>query len=208
MKLKTILIACVAMFATTSAMAQEQTRTKIADMTREQRVEMKAQMFAKKLMLDDATKAKFLPMYVSYQNELYKSLPTEVREKMEARKEVGKRIAADRKRTRDGKDYADKRMHRKGVHKGRREHRMCEEFDGKTDAEVKAMIEKRFATQQARLDINKKYFKKFNRILTVKQSAAVLHSSKAQHHAMKDRCHGMKKHHSCIHKGQVKRSRK
>lgn len=208
MKLKTILIACVAMLTTSSVMAQEKTRAKMADMTREQRVEMKAQMVAKKLMLDDATKAKFLPMYISYQNELYKALPAEAREKMEARKEARKKMVAKSRKNGEGKRHSDKRMMRNGECKDMMMNRMCANLADKSDAEVKAMIEKCFATQEARLDINKKYFKKFNRILTVKQSAAVLKSSKRHHHAMKDGCKGMKKHHSCAPKDHSKGCRK
>lgn len=202
MKLKTIIIACVALFATSSVMAQETKRAKMADMTREQRVEMKAQMVAKKLMLDDATKAKFLPMYVSYQNELYAALPAEVKEKMEARKEARKEMAEKRAENRKGQGRRGQGMKREGA----RGHGMMGEcdVDGKTDAEVKAMVEGHFAVQQARLDISKKYFKKFSSVLTVKQSAAALKSAQGpHHHGKKDGRHGMKGHSSRGQKGQM-----
>lgn len=207
MKLKTILIACVALLTTSSVMAQETKRAKMIDMTREQRVEMKAQMVAKKLMLDDATKAKFLPMYVSYQNELYSALPAEVKEKMEARKEACKEMAEKRAENRKGQGRRGQSM----MHKGARGHGMmmgeCD-VDGKTDAEVKAMVESHFKTQEARLDINKKYFKKFSSILTVKQSAAALKSAQGPHHAKRGTHHGMKGRKSCDHKAHSKSCRK
>ncbi len=179
MKLKTILIASLALLATSSAMAQEG-RAKMSDMTREQRVELKAQMVAKKLMIDDATKAKFIPMYISFENDLYNALPAEAKQKMKARREARKdsadKIAAEGSRPAH-------RMHSQptcGKMGG-----LPENFEGKTDAEVKEMIENHFTAQQNRLDVTKKYYKKFSGILTVKQTAAALKSVQGSHHCKK-----------------------
>ncbi len=175
MKLKTILIASLALLATSSAMAQEG-RAKMSAMTREQRVELKAQMVAKKLMIDDATKAKFVPMYISFENDLYEALPTDVKEKMKA-----------------CKGTMDKgKVEGRPVHKMHRRQNTCammgafpKNFEGKTDAQVKEMIENHFKAQQKRLDVTKKYYKKFSSILTVKQTAATLKSVQGRHHCKK-----------------------
>lgn len=93
--------------------------------TPEQRMERKANALSDKMMLDDATKAKFVPMYQDYLKELKETSPAK----------------ADIKKP-------------------------CSEL---TEKEINERIEKRFDTKQKRLDIEKKYYKKFKTVLNARQ---------------------------------------
>lgn len=117
----TLAIACMAVMPT---MAQN---NKVArqQLTPEQRTERKANALSDRMMLDDATKAKFVPMYQEYMNELNEVCPS----KGELRKP-------------------------------------CSEL---SDKEISERIEKGFDMKQKRLDIEKKYYKKFKSVLNARQ---------------------------------------
>lgn len=117
----TLAIACMAIMPT---MAQEN-KTEKKQLTPEERLERKANAMSAKMMLDDATKAKFVPMYQEYLKELEEARPN--------------------------KETAPK---------------PCQEL---TENEISEQMEKRFDTEQKRLDIEKKYYKKFKTVLNARQ---------------------------------------
>ncbi|WP_418552029.1 hypothetical protein [Prevotella sp.] len=117
----TLAIACMAVMP---IMAQNNKVAK-QQLTPEQRTEHKANVLSDRMMLDDATKAKFVPMYKEYLNELNNVCPVKM--------DMGK---------------------------------TCSEL---TEKEISERIEKRFEMKQKRLDIQKKYYKKFKSVLNARQ---------------------------------------
>lgn len=117
----TLAIACMAVMP---SMAQNNKVARL-QLTPEQKTEQKANALSDRMMLDDATKAKFVPMYKEYLNELNNACP--------------------------------KNMDMK---------KPCSEL---TEKEISERIEKRFDMKQKRLDIEKKYYKKFKNVLNARQ---------------------------------------
>ncbi len=117
----TLAIACMAIMP---SMAQNN-KVEKKQLTPEERFERKANALSDKMMLDDATKAKFVPMYQEYLKELKEVCPN---------KEVAKKP--------------------------------CSEL---TEKEISERMEKCFDAKQKRLDIEKKYYKKFKTILNARQ---------------------------------------
>lgn len=118
------MIMAIACMAIIPSMAQNN-RAEKKHLTTEQRIENKANVLSNKMMLDDATKAKFVPMYKEYLKELNDVCP---------KKDITKKT--------------------------------CTEL---TEKEISERLEKRFDTKQKRLDIEKKYYKKFKTVLNARQ---------------------------------------
>lgn len=114
----------IAFMAIMPTMAQNN-KVEKKQLTPEERFERKANALSDKMMLDDATKAKFVPMYTEYLKEFKEVCPN---------KEVAKKP--------------------------------CSEL---TEKEISERIEKRFDARQKRLDVEKKYYKKFKTVLNARQ---------------------------------------
>lgn len=121
---KIIMSLAIAFMAIMPTMAQNN-KVEKKQLTPEERFERKANALSDKMMLDDATKAKFVPMYTEYLKELKDVCPN---------KEVAKKP--------------------------------CSEL---TEKEISERIEKRFDAKQKRLDVEKKYYKKFKTVLNARQ---------------------------------------
>lgn len=103
--------------------------------------EQLAKGIAERMMLDDETTAKFVPLYKEY---------------MEAMAEV----------------RSDK-----GCKKGEGEEKEKKEL---TDADIEAMFVARLEVQAKMLDLQKTYFSKFKKVLTVRQAASLLDGHKGR----------------------------
>ncbi|MFA6832624.1 MAG: hypothetical protein WCR36_10235 [Bacteroidaceae bacterium] len=182
MKVRNLLFALAAVCVSVSVSAQPaqpQRASKMkSNMTAEQRLDMKANMVASKLMLTDSEKPKFLTTYKSFLTELQKTLPAKCNEKAADCKTKGECKGECASCKAKGPKAADKNM-------------MEKMLEGKTDAEVSKMIEDRMAMQQAKLDINKSYYKTFSSFLTPKQVACAL-SSANNHRAPNNKMQGKK----------------
>lgn len=116
-------ISCTTLFAQNMPEPQKKQRKPIT-------IEKQVNRMANQLMLDDATAAKFAPLYKEYLESLQGCCA----------QNCCKKAAA------------------------------CPKSNATlTDKEIEARIEKRFEMQQQRLDIQKKYFDKFKKILNAKQ---------------------------------------
>lgn len=116
-------ISCTTLFAQNMPEPQKKQRKPIT-------IEKQVNRMANQLMLDDATAAKFAPLYKEYLESLQGCCA----------QSCCKNTAA------------------------------CPKSNATlTDKEIEARIEKRFEMQQQRLDIQKKYFDKFKKILNAKQ---------------------------------------
>lgn len=116
-------ISCTTLFAQNMPEPQKKQRKPVT-------IEKQVNRMANQLMLDDATAAKFAPLYKEYLESL----------KSCCGQSCCKKAAACPK-----------------------------ENATPTDKEIEARIEKRFEMQQQRLDIQKKYYDKFKKILNAKQ---------------------------------------
>lgn len=105
--------------------AQNKSKAK-QQLTPEQRIERRAENLSRRMMLDDAAKAKFMPLYEEYVKELQAACPMQNKQ--------------DKKRKAD-----------------------------LTDKELEQRMEQCFEARQKRLDIEKKYYKKFKGVLNVRQ---------------------------------------
>ncbi len=109
--------------------------------TQEQMIQMQANQMVKTLMLDDATAAKFVPVYESYLKEL--------------------RECRMMNRTPRGKKAEGISNGNAGAKPGMR--------PAMTDAQIENQIKEQFAQSRKMLDIREKYYNEFRKILTPKQ---------------------------------------
>lgn len=144
-----IIFMLVAVFATysQSAFSQEKKRP-----DREKIQAMQCSQVVKALMLDDATAAKFTPVYTQYLKELSES-----------------RIGNSRKpRAKDATTTESaQKMEPKPI---------------PTDAEVEKTIKDRFAQSRKMLDIREKYYDEFRKILSPKQIMKIYQLEKGNAH--------------------------
>lgn len=116
-------ISCTTLFAQNMPEPQKKQRKPVT-------IEKQVNRMANQLMLDDATAAKFAPLYKEYLENL--------------------------------QGYCAQNCCKKAA--------ACPKSNATlTDKEIEARIEKRFEMQQQRLDIQKKYYDKFKKILNAKQ---------------------------------------
>lgn len=116
-------ISCTTLFAQNMPEPQKKQRKPVT-------IEKQVNRMANQLMLDDATAAKFAPLYKEYLESLQGCCAQNCCKKATA----------------------------------------CPKSNATlTDKEIEARIEKRFEMQQQRLDIQKKYYDKFKKILNAKQ---------------------------------------
>lgn len=171
MKVRNLLLALVAVSASMSMYAQPaqpQDAHKMGKMmTAEQKVDMKTKAMATKLMLSDSQKPKFEATYMAFLTDLQKTKPAGLAPKGKAPK--GKAAKCDSCKPGAKCDSCKP--------KGDRMDRKEKMLEGMSDAQVTKMIEDRMDMQQARLDINKSYYKKFSAFLTPKQVVCVLGSA-------------------------------
>lgn len=155
MKVKKLVLALAAVCVSISISAQpaksQGIRKNACKMTVEQRMDMKTKAMVSKLMLNDSEKSKFIKTYKSFLLDLRKTTPSDCC-----------RVSVNRN------SCKSQGTCKKGTAK---------KCANKTDAEINKMIENRLTMKQARLDISKKYFKKFSAFLTPKQVAYVLKST-------------------------------
>lgn len=116
-------ISCTTLFAQNMPEPQKKQRKPIT-------IEKQVNRMANQLMLDDATAAKFAPLYKEYLESLQGCCAQNCCKKATACPKSNTTL---------------------------------------TDKEIEARIEKRFEMQQQRLDIQKKYYDKFKKILNAKQ---------------------------------------
>ena len=122
MRLKTIFAMAVAVLFATSAFAQEAKKCS----TPEQKIERCTARMQEKLMLDDATAAKFAPIYKEYLAALEACKPA------------------------------------------------CEKCENPTDEQIKKNIQNCLDAQQKKIEVEKKYYKKFSSILSGRQLRVVM----------------------------------
>ncbi len=134
----------------------------------EEMMEMQALRMAERLVLDDATTAKFTPVYVKYLTEL-RSLAPEggCPEAKEGKKgEKGERPAC----APEGCPAPQAKEGCPAAPQAR-----------KTDADVEAEIKARFATARKLIDIQEVYYKELRKFLSPKQVEKVLFAKDARH---------------------------
>lgn len=117
--------------------------------TQEQMVQMQTNQMVKTLMLDDATAAKFTPVYEKYLNELR-----------------GCRMM-NRKPRAEKAQGAEANVKREG------------QRPSMTDAEIAAMLKNQFAQSRKMLDIREKYYNEFSKILSQKQIMKIYQQEKS-----------------------------
>lgn len=143
--------------------------------SKEQMVEMRVNRMANQLMLDEATTAKFAPVYKKYLEEM-QALRPEHKGGKDGKKPQG---------WKDGKGGQGQGMSPQGA----------PEMKQKTDAEVEKALKDRWAKMRKTADIQEKYYNEFSKFLTAKQIQKVMEAG----HGMGHRHGGMKGGH---HKGQ------
>ncbi|MDR0891272.1 MAG: hypothetical protein LBN24_01485 [Mediterranea sp.] len=146
-KVMFVLMAALMMGSQMSLSAQEQKKEnapKHQRPTQEQIAQMQTNQMVRTLMLDDATTAKFTPLYQAYLKELRDARMAGRKQWMEQRKA--------------GKDQGTDATARKQQPKA-----------GMTDAQIAAMIKNRFAQSRKLLDIREKYYADFSKMLSQKQ---------------------------------------
>lgn len=109
--------------------------------TQEQMIQMQTTQMVKTLMLDDATAAKFTPVYEKYLNEL-------------------RECRMMNRKPRTDKDKANATEANTGK---------VEPKPVMTDAEIATMLKNQFAQSRKMLDIREKYYNEFSKILSQKQ---------------------------------------
>lgn len=178
MKVRNLLLALVAVSASMSMYAQPappQDAHKMGKMmTAEQKVDMKTKAMATKLMLSDSQKPKFEATYKAFLTDLQKTKPAGLATK-------GKAAKNDTCKSGEKCDSCKP--------KGDRMDRKEKMLEGMSDAQITKMIEDRMDMQQARLDINKSYYKKFSAFLTPKQVVCVLGSANGRPNAKEMKGH-------------------
>ncbi len=196
MKVRNLLLALVAVSASMSMYAQPAQRQgdhKMGKMmTAEQKVDMKTKAMATKLMLSDSQKPKFEATYKAFLTDLQKTKPAGFATKGKAAKcascKPGEKCdsckAAAKGDTCKSGEKCDSCKP-----KGDRMDRKEKMLEGMSDAQITKMIEDRMDMQQARLDINKSYYKKFSAFLTPKQVVCVLGSANRRPNAKEMKGH-------------------
>ena len=117
--------------------------------TQEQMVQMQTNQMVKTLMLDDATAAKFTPVYEKYLNELREC------RMMNRKPRAEKAQGAEANAKREGQ--------RRSM----------------TDTEIAAMLKNQFAQSRKMLDIREKYYNEFSKILSQKQIMKIYQQEKS-----------------------------
>ena len=139
--------------------------------TPEQMIQFQTNQMIKTLMLDDATAAKFTPVYEKYlkdQNECRM-----MGHKFKARKE------ADKPTNKAAEATAPKEVQKPAM----------------TDAEIAQMLKNQFAQSRKMLDIREKYYNEFSKILSQKQIMRLYQQEKSNANKFKkefDRRKGQK----------------
>lgn len=109
--------------------------------TQEQMIQMQTTQMVKTLMLDDATAAKFTPVYEKYLNELRECRMMNRKPRMDADKAKGTEANTKKESTKPVM----------------------------TDAEIATMLKNQFTQSRKMLDIREKYYNEFSKILSQKQ---------------------------------------
>ena len=145
--------------------------------SKEQMVEMRVNRMANQLMLDEATTAKFAPVYKKYLEEM-QALRPEHKGGKDGKKPQG---------WKDGKGGPGQGMNPQGA----------SEMKQKTDAEVEKALKDRWAKMRKTADIQEKYYNEFSKFLTAKQIQKVMAAGQGRGHrhaGMKGGHHGGKGH--------------
>lgn len=140
--------------------------------TPEQMIQFQTNQMIKTLMLDDATAAKFTPIYEKYLKEQNECRT--MGHKFKARKEAGQGTEATAP--------APKEVQKPTL----------------TDAEIAQMLKSQFAQSRKMLDIREKYYNEFSKILSQKQIMRLYQQEKSNANKFKkefDRRKGQKGHH-------------
>lgn len=147
MKARKFFMVCIALLmgSQVALFAQEAKKQERKRPTQEQMLQMQCNQIIKSLALDDATAAKFAPVYKKYMEE------------MRAVHKMGQPQKAERKA--DG----DKTAENKNV-----DNRLAPK-PLPTDAEVEAGIKARFAQSRKMLDVRENYYNEFRKFLSPKQ---------------------------------------
>lgn len=125
--LMTLAVVCMAIMPVGAQTNNNNTKQRL---TPEQRMERRAENLSRRMLLDDAAKAKFVPMYQEYLKEMQAVCPLQ--------NDAEKKCKADL-----------------------------------TDKELEERMEQCFDARQKRLDIDKKYYKKFKTVLNARQMEQV-----------------------------------
>lgn len=147
MKTRKIFMVCIALLmgSQVALFAQEAKKPERKRPTQEQIQQMQCNQIIKALTLDDATAAKFTPVYTKYMEE------------MRAVRRMGQPEKADKK-VEGNKAGENKNVANRPAPKPM-----------PTDAEVEASIKARFAQSRKMLDIREKYYNEFRKFLSPKQ---------------------------------------
>ena len=135
---------------TLSAQDKEGNKEKKQRPTQEQMMQMQTNQMVKALMLDDATTAKFTPVYEQYLKELRECRMMNRKPKAE--------------KTQQGTEVAGKK-------EGQR--------PSMTDADIAKMLKDQFAQSRKMLDIREKYYNEFSKILSQKQIMKIYQQEKS-----------------------------
>lgn len=133
--------------------------------TPEQMVQMQTNQMIKKLMLDDATAAKFRPVYEQYLNEM---------------RECRMMNRMPRAKKAQGTSAGEKKEAQKPA---------------MTDEQIAKMLKNQFAQSRKMLDIREKYYNEFSKILTQKQIMKIYQQERSNMHKFRkefDRRKGQK----------------
>lgn len=152
MKFMYVLLAALLMGSQMTLSAQnKETKEKKQRPTQEQMLQMQTNQMVKTLMLDDATAAKFTPVYESYLKELREC-------RMMNRKPRAEKDKAQQGTEANAKTKAPK--------------------PAMTDAEIATMLKNQFAQSRKMLDIREKYYNEFSKILSQKQIMKIYQQEK------------------------------
>lgn len=183
MKMKFIYVILAALLIgsqmTLSAQNKEDNKEKKQRPTPEQVAQMQTNQMVKALMLDDATAAKFTPVYEKYLKELRECRMMN----RKAKAEKAKGTEAD----------AKKEVQRPSM----------------TDAEIATMLRNQFTQSRKVLDVREKYYNEFSKILSQKQIMRIYQLEKNNANKFKkefDRRKGQKPGQGHHHQGQKPRA--
>ena len=129
-------------------------------LTPEQRIEMQTNRLAQELMLDDATAAKFAPVYKKYQEEL-QALRPQPKE-------------GEKPQMKGGPKGPEMKGGPKGPEMKGGPQGPAPEPKQLTDAEIEAQMKARWAEQRKTADIQEKYYAEFKKFLSVRQIQKVM----------------------------------
>ncbi len=175
MKTRKFFTVCIALLigSQVALFAQETKKPERKRPTQEQMLQMQCNHIIKALALDDATAAKFAPVYKKY---------------MEALRSVRKMGQPEKAQKKAGGDNVekDKNLKNRPVPKPL-----------PTDAEVEAAIKARFAQSRKMLDIREQYYNEFRKFLSPKQIQKMYNMEKNNGDKFRkemNKRQGMKKH--------------